>query len=139
MSKIYIVKSSEGDYEDYHTWNEKAFTKREDAEEYAKLLDKEHNARPHFVTDEFICLLRECENELPDWEDFPEEKITDENRDRYFRWQEEQEEKQNKLLFDLMYQRGQYMSKEMLDQYDQWESNSYTNWHDCEIEELELV
>lgn len=139
MSKIYIVKSSEGEYEDYHVWNEKAFIKREDAEAYAKQLDKEHNQRPNFITDKFICLLRECEEELPEWEDFPEEKITPENRERWLQWQEEQENKQNKLLFDLMYKRGQLMTQAMYDQYNEWESNSYTNWHDCSIEELELV
>lgn len=139
MSKIYIVKSSEGEYEDYHVWNEKAFTKREDAEAYAKQLDKEHNQRPHFITDKFICLLRECEEELPEWEDFPEEKITPENRKRWLQWWEEQENKQNKLLCDLMYKRGQFMTQAMYDQYNEWESNSYTNWHNCSIEELELV
>lgn len=139
MSTIYIVKSSEGEYEDYHVWNEKAFTKKEDAEAYAKQLDKEHNQRPHFVTDEFICLLRECEEMLPEWEDFPE-KITPENREKWLQWQEEQEKKQNELLFKLMYERGQFMTQAMLDQYDEWESNVYTNyWYECEIEELELI
>lgn len=138
MSKIYIVKSSEGEYEDYHVWNEKAFTKKEDAEAFAKLLDKEHNSRPQFVTDEFLCLLRQCEDELPDWEDFPEQ-MTLENREDWLKWQEEQDEKQTKLLLDLMYKRGQFMTREMYDQYTAWESDSYTNWHKCEIEEIELV
>ena len=138
MSKIYIVKSSEGEYEDYHTWNEKAFLKREDAEAYAKELDNEHNIRPHFITDEFVCLLRECESQLPDWEDFPE-KVTEENRDAWFKWQEEQEEKQKELLFDLMYKRGQFMTQAMYDQYNEWEDNSYTCWYPSEIEELELI
>ena len=138
MSKIYIVKSSEGEYEDYHIWNEKAFLTREDAEAYAKELDNEHNKRPHFVTDEFICLLRECESKLPEWEDFPEQ-LTTENRETYFKWQEEQEKKQNKLLFELMYKRGQFMTQEMYDQYNEWENNSYTRWYPCEIEELELI
>lgn len=139
MSKIYIVKSSEGEYEDYYVWNEKAFLKREDAEAYAKKLDDEHDKRPHFLTDEFIDLLRECENELPEWEEFPEKSITPENRDRWYEWQEEQEEKQNKILYELMYQRGQFMTPEMYNQYNEWESNSYRNWHKCEIEELELI
>lgn len=139
MSKIYIVKSSEGEYKDYFVYNEKAFLKKEDAEAYAKALDFEHSKRPHFITDEFINILRECESELPDWKAFPEGKLTNENRDRYIKWLEEQEEKQNKLLFELMYQRGQYMTKEMYDQYDEWESNSYRVWHNCEIEELELI
>lgn len=138
MGKIYIVKSSEGEYEDYHIWDERAFLKREDAEAFAKELDNEHNKRPQFVTDEFICLLRECESQLPDWEDFPE-KVTDENRDAWFKWQEEQERKQNELLFDLMYKRGQFMTQAMYDQYNEWEDNSYTRWYPSEIEELELV
>lgn len=138
MSKIYIVKSSSGEYEDYRVWNEKAFTRREDAEAFAKQLDDEHNKRPHFVTDEFVCLLRECEYELPDWEEFPE-KITPENKDHWLKWCDDQEKKQNELLFKLMYERGQFMTQEMYDQYEEWEDNSYTHWYKCEIEELELV
>ena len=139
MTKIYIVKSSEGEYEDYHVWNEKAFTKREDAEAYAKQLDKEHNYRPQFITDAFLSTLRDCEYELPDWEEFPEEKITSENKNRWLKWQEEQEEKQIQFLINLMYQKGQFMTKDMYEQYEEWENNSYTNWHDCSIEALELV
>lgn len=139
MTKIYIVKSSEGEYEDYHVWNEKAFTKREDAEAYAKQLDKEHNYRPQFITDAFLSTLRDCEYELPDWEEFPEEKITPENKNRWLKWQEEQEEKQIQLLINLMYQKGQFMTRDMYEQYEEWENNSYTNWYDCSIEELELV
>lgn len=138
MSKIYIVKSSEGEYEDYCVWNEKAFLKREDAEAYAKELDNEHNQRPHFVTDEFIRLLKECESELPECEDFPEQ-LTTKNREAYFKWYDEQDEKQNKRLFELMCKRGQFMTPEMYDQYNEWEDNSYTRWYPSEIEELELV
>ena len=138
MSKIYIVKSPEGEYEDYHYWNEKAFTKREDAEAYAKLLDEKHNYRPQFITDTFLSIIRDCEYDLPDWEDFPDERITSENRDRWLQWQEDQEEKQIQLLIDLMYKKGQFMTREMYDQYEQWESTSNREWYDCEIEELEL-
>lgn len=138
MGKIFIVKSSEGEYENYHVWNEKAFTKREDAEAYAKQLDKEHNQRPYFITDEFICLLRECEDELPEWEAFPE-KITPENRKKLLQWADNQEKKRNELLFDLMRKRGQFMTQAMYDQYSEWENNSYINWHECKIEEIELL
>lgn len=138
MSKIYIVKSSEGEYEDYYVRNEKAFLKKEDAEAYARELDNEHNKRPNFITDEFIHSLTECEENLPDWDEFVGE-LTSENRDNWLKWQEDQQNKQDKQLLDLMYQRGYYITKEMLDQYYQWEQDSYTNWHDCTIEELELV
>ena len=33
MSKIYIVKPSEGEYEDYYIWNEKAFLTREETKQ----------------------------------------------------------------------------------------------------------
>lgn len=138
MSKIYIVRSSNGEYEDYEEWNEKAFLKREDAESFAKELDDKHNERPHFITDEFIDLLKECECELPDWEAFPE-KVTNENIDAWIKWQEEQERKQNELLFDLMYKRGQFMTQAMYDQYLEWEEKNYKKWNNCLIEELELV
>ena len=138
MSKIYIVQSSAGAYEDYHIWNEKAFLKKEDAEAFAKELDNEHNKCPQFITDEFIQCLKDCEHQLPDWDDFPE-KVTAENKDKWLKWQKEQEEKQNKLLFELMYEQGQFMTQEMYDQYEEWESNSYIQWYPCNIEELELV
>ena len=139
MNKIYIVKSSEGEYENYHFRNEKAFTKKKDAEAYAELLDKKHNYRPQFITDAFLSTLRDCEYELPDWEEFPEEKITPENKNRWLKWQEEQEEKQIQLLINLMYQKGQFMTKDMYEQYEEWGNNSYTCWHPSEIEEIELV
>ena len=50
-----------------------------------------------------------------------------------------QEKKQNKLLFELMYKRGQFMTQEMYDQYNEWENNFYTRWYPSEIEKLELA
>lgn len=139
MKKIYVVKSSEGEYEDYFVWNEKAFTKKEDAEAYAKELDEMHCERPAFITDEFISLLRECEEKLPDWEEFPDYPVTSENRENWGKWMDEQEKKQNNMLFQLMYERGQLLTQTMYDLYLDWESNSYRVWHDCIIEELDLV
>lgn len=137
MSKIYIVKSASGEYEDYYVWNEKAFNKKEDAEAYAKQLDEEHNRIPQFITDEFIEILADCEYELPDWDDVPEDILND--KEKRQQWAAEQQKKQNELLFELMYKRGQFMTQEMYNQYLEWDSNSYTVWHDCQIEELELV
>lgn len=137
MSKIYIVQSSFGEYEDYRVQNEKAFTSRKAAEEYAKKLDTAYQYKPEFITDEFINILTECEYELPEWEDFPGKYV--ENPEAWCKWQEEQQKKQNKLLFELMYKRGQFMTQEMLDQYEDWESRQYESYYDCNIEELELV
>lgn len=139
MSKIYIVKSSSGVYEDYHCWNEKAFTKREDAEAYAKELDKAHRFKPHFITDEFENLIAECESLIPDWEPFPDFPVTDRNRDAYAKWVEDQTNKWQKALIDMMYQKGQYLTEEMYAQYTAWEDNQYEDWHDCTVEELELL
>lgn len=137
MSKIYIVISSCGQYEDYHHWNEKAFLNKNDAIKYAKELDKLHSDKPAFITDEFEKILNDCEFELPDWEDFPGDDIKE--KDKYFKWQEEQEQKQNKLLFEMMYQRGQFITQEMYDQYISWKDNEYNDYFDCKVEELELV
>lgn len=115
------------------------FGKRKDAEAYAELLDKKHNYRPQFITDTFLSTLRDCKYELPDWEEFPEEKITPENKNRWLKWRDEQNEKEIQLLINLMYQKGQFMTKDMYEQYEEWENNSYTCWHPSEIEEIELV
>ena len=137
MSKIYIVQSSFGEYEDYRVKNEKAFVSRKAAEEYAKALDIAHQSKPEFITDEFINILMECEDKLPEWDNYPGN--YNENPEAYRKWQKEQEEKQNKRLFGLMYERGQFMTQEMLDQYEDWESRQYDSYYDCNIEELELV
>lgn len=38
-----------------------------------------------------------------------------------------------------MYKRGQFMTQEMYDQYNEWENNFYTRWYPSEIEKLELA
>ena len=139
MSKIYIVKSTEGLYEDYRSWNEKAFIKKEDAEKYAKLLDEARRYKPPFITDEFISALQECEYELPTWEYFPGGPLTPENEKEWTQWNNNQKEKQMKLLIDLMSKKGYSLTKELYSQYDQWASDSYNEWHDCKIEEIELI
>ncbi len=45
MSIIYIVKGSQGEYSDWNTWNEKAFTDKAKAEEYAIKLDEENTLK----------------------------------------------------------------------------------------------
>lgn len=137
MSKIYIVKSSKGSYEDYFCYNEKAFVNREDAEVYAKELDQKHYCKPQFITDSFECLVRECEDLIPDWEDYPEHPIVD--FDAYNKWVNEHNEKDEELMCKLMYEHGQYMTREMYDQFNAWRGNEYDEWHNCEIEEIELV
>lgn len=138
MAKIYIVKSSSGYYEDYRSWNEKAFNKKEDAEAYAKKLDEQHYFKPHFITEEFENLLDECGELLPEWEDCPYYPVTDENMDAYYKWVEEQNAKELQTLIDLMYKRGQFMTESMYNQYNQWCDNKFADWHDCTVEELEL-
>lgn len=139
MSKIYIVKSSSGSYDDYRCWNEKAFIKQEDAKVYAKELDKKHYYKPPFITDKFIELIEECEDLVPNWESFPEYPITDANRDAYNKWIANQVDKQVKTLLELLYTRGLFITEQMYDAYQAWRSNEDEEWHNCIIEEIELL
>lgn len=137
MSKIYIVKSSSGSYNTYSHWNEKAFINKEDAEAYAKELDTCHKYKPSFITDEFEKVLEDCQLSLPEWEPCPFKIDTD--RDKHIAWVDAHNERDAKMLCDLMYERGQFMTLEMYDQYDRWYENQWEEWNDCEIEEIELV
>lgn len=137
MSKIYIVKSSSGSYEDYSCWNEKAFTNRDEAEAYAKELDKQHFYKPQFITDDFERLIGECEDLIPEWEDSPYDLLT--QKDKYLEWCDQNNARDTKLLINLMYERGQFMTEAMYDSYNDWHDNNYREWYNCEIEELELV
>ena len=139
MSKIYVVISSSGEYEDYRTWNEKAFANKKKAEEYAKELDKQHNERPSFVTDAFIENYDECYNNLPDWEPYSNEDATSFIlSEDYYKWEKEQRDKDTELLIKEMYKKGFLLTKEMINQYEEWNSRSYDNYYDCFVEELEL-
>ena len=55
-TKIYIVESSEGEYSDSPSWIEKAFRRKEDAEAFARQLDKERFAEPAIE----VKLWEEC-------------------------------------------------------------------------------
>lgn len=138
MSKIYIVKSSSGSYEDYRAWNEKAFTDKHKAEEYACMLNKVHEHKPEFITKDFQSNYNECYDNLPDWEDFPEP-ITDDNRSEYTKWEDNNIEKDREIIIDEMYKRGFFLTKNMIELYERWENSQYEDYHKCTVEELELV
>lgn len=137
MNKVYVVKSSCGEHEDYSCWNEKAFLNKEDAEKYAKELDDKHFNKLSFITDEFAQAIRECEFDLPDYEDYPY-KITNENRKDYFKWLEQQENKQTKMLIDMMYKKGYFLTEEMYAQFNEW-LDRQGDYYECEVEELDLL
>lgn len=132
---IYMVKSSSGVYEDYREWNEKAFTNKEDAEKYAKELDDLHQAKPQFVTDEFIEAYDQCYDDAPDWGEGPK---YIEDPEAYHRWVEEKNRQNDEHIIKTMYKKGFYVTESMLQQYEEWESNRYNDWHECDVEELEL-
>lgn len=134
MSKIYIVKSSKGEYEDYREWNEKAFTTIEKACEYAKELDAIHNSTPDFITEHFIAAYEECCDNIPKNENF----YGGLDRDSYLKWQEECYKKEREFLISELHKKGFLVTEEMLDQYEQWEYDRYEEYHDCSIEKLDL-
>lgn len=138
MSKIYVVKSSSGSYEDYRSWNEKAFTDKHKAAEYARMLNKAHEHKPEFITEDFQSNYSECYDNLPDWGEFPGMPITDDNRSEYTKWVNNTIEKDREIIIDEMYKRGFFLTKNMIEQYERWEDNQYEDYHKCTVEELDL-
>lgn len=136
--KIYVVKSSRGEWEDYLVWNEKAFYKKEDAEKYAKELDAKHRAKPSFITDSFENDMMEGDELTPDWPpyDGPTSPV---DMEHYSQWVKEQQQKEMDFLVNFMNEKGHNVTVENLTDYYEWESNSYHDWHDCRVEELEIV
>lgn len=132
MSKIYIVQSSCGEYEDYHIWNEKAFTNKEDAEKYAEELDLKHNYRPEFITPEFELAFYDSDDEIPSFEAFDGDKET------YLQWYARYTKHNNDCLIKIMSEKGFHLTKEMIEQFEEWESDSYNDYHPCNIDEIEL-
>ena len=133
--KIYIVKSSEGEWEDYRSWNEKAFVSKEKAEEYAKELDKKHYYKPEFITEEFEDLYNEAgdifyeDNEYPKYDNPNYDELTSQ-------WYENEQ----KFIIQYMKDRGINITPEMYKEYEDWILDGrYYVWDDCTIEELELV
>ena len=138
MSKIYVVKSSSGTYEDYRSWNEKAFTNVDKAVEYAHILDMSHNNKSEFITEEFQSNYSECYDNLPDWGDFPELPINDDNKGKYTKWVDDNIEKDREIIIKEMYKRGFFLTKNMIELYEKWEDNQYEDYHKCTVEELNL-
>ena len=134
--KIYVVESASGVYEDYRCWNEKAFINKEEAEAYAKELDEKHRAKPQFVNDEFEKAYSECYDSLPEWGEGPDLR-KDENA--YFKWLKDCEKKDREYIIAEMYKKGFFLTEEMIEQYEKYEADSYEDWHDCRVEELELI
>lgn len=133
--KIYIVKSSEGHWEDYHSWNEKAFISKEKALEYAKELDKKHYYKPEFITEEFEDLYNEADDIFS--EDNPYPSYKDPNYDKLvLLW----EENNQRFIIQYMNDKEINITSEMFKEYEEWVSiEQYEYWHDCDIEEIELV
>ena len=138
MSKIYIVKSSKGSYEDYRSWNEKAFTDKHKAAEYAYMLNKAHEYKPEFITEELQSNYSECYDNLHEWGEFPSMPNTDNKRSEYTKWVNNTIEKDREIIIDEMYKRGFFLTKNMIEQYERWEDNQYEDYHKCTIEELDL-
>lgn len=135
MSKIYIVQSSHGEYEDYRETNEKAFYNKEDAEKYAKELDARHRQTPEFITEDFISAYNEIIP--PEWPDAPCKPY--ENRELYQSWLQGMIQRERQFVIQEMYKQGFFLTEHMIDTYEDWEDNQYIDWHDCTIEEIELV
>lgn len=155
---IYAVMSSKGTYDSYHKWVEKCFTNMDDAAEYARIIDESHKYEsriPDNVMDEIEEHWYECvydpsitnfciDNDIPTQEemcDIPE-------------WMCSRTEEQTKMVIEF--------ANKVEEQYDEWcikyltehypeytvqdyrdyheaVEHSWDEWHDCEIEELELV
>lgn len=138
MSKIYIVQSSQGEWEDYSCWVEKAFVSKEKALEYAKSLDNSRENAPQFITTEFIEAYQECLLNAPippKFNDFP---ITKENSKAYYKFQLDNFKQEREYLKSAMYEKGFLVTDNMLNDYDDWEDNSFNKWNPCIVVEIEL-
>lgn len=136
MSNVYIVISSEGEYEDYREYNEKAFYNKEDAEKYCKELDEKHNYKPEFITDKFEEAYEEAYNSLPDWD---LKANSNEDLKTYYDNIIKQGEKDIQYIISEMNKQGFNVNEDMIEKYKEWESNLYYEWYPCKIEEIELI
>ena len=141
MSKIYIVQSSRGEYDDYTVYNERAFTNREKAEEYAEELNRIHNHVPSFVTPEFEDSFADAEGEvnilMENYPDFEEKPIS--NWDKYKEYLDQYKKEQDKHLIDILYKMSFMVTPQMLEDYRNYLDMQFEDWNSCSIEEIELV
>lgn len=132
--KIYIVKSAEGTWDDYHSWNEKAFISKEKAEEYAKELDKKHYYRPEFITEKFEDLFNEAGDIFEENNPYPKYNDPDYKK-LYVHWKENEK----KFIIQYMRDREINITPETYEEYIEWMyDGQYYDWDDCKIEEIEL-
>ena len=141
--KIYVVLSSEGQWEDYHEWIEKAFRRKKDAEAYAKQLDKEHNPKPVFKdrlwdeAEESWWSMNE-EKYGKDWDlspyDYKEEK---EKNDQFYK---ELEERQDAFMLDYInkHSKKQYTADDIA-KHKLYDENYLFQWDPGRVKEVMLV
>lgn len=134
MRKIYLVKSLSRSYQCFFEKNERAFTDKKEAENFAIEFNKSHQNKPSFITDDFIKAIDECEANLPEWEPLPDD-MSEEERNK---WYQKQADISTRCIMDMMYQRGFLLTEQMHKQYQEWYNNMYLTWYDCIIEEIEL-
>lgn len=138
MSKIYVVASCSGMYEDYREWEEKAFTNREDAVKFAKELDYYHeHLKPDFVDDNFDNVYDDASWEAPEFN--PSFKYQD-DPDKWVAERDKYNEKCMEFILSYMKERGYpKLTMEMLKEYDDYDTFRYEVFHPCIIKEVELA
>lgn len=156
--KIYAVMSSKGTYDSYHKWVEKCFTNIDDAAEYAKIIDESHRYESRIPDKVFDDIENHWHNDIynPEITKFCKDNDipTQNDINDVPEWMCHRTEKQNKMVMEfadkIEWQYDEWCIKYLTEHYpeyttqDYWDyrnavEHSWDEWHDCEIEELELV
>lgn len=140
--RIFIVQSSEGEYEDYHERNERAFANRASAEAYARELDRVHH--PERIIDEDLWDEAEGEWFMTHEEVGSEHYETNPynyqtQRTLYDEWMKAFENRHHQFLLDYInaHSQRQFTMSDVLQQ-EQNDFYADYDWYPCTVEELVL-
>lgn len=154
--KIYIVISSEGQYEEYREKNERAFTNYDDAVQYAADLDRQHDDMKNTgrISDMDMEKARELYYKWWDdeWKRLAAEYGVQYEDNGQVVWTEENIDLQDKVNDELNKQECQklleyltqlfplynYTMDDVVQYYINAENYLWHDWHKCKIEEIEL-
>ena len=139
MENVYLVIASRGSYDDYISYVEKVFAKKEDAEKYAKEFDESHIYESTFEDDVWfdICDL------FDEYENAHEEMFTNHcDRNDKEAWEKRNEEIDNLMneqYLKIAHEIG-LTSVTMDDIIKQvnYETHKWVDWHSSNVKEMKV-
>lgn len=151
--KGYLVEYSTGSYEDYHTHNVKVFQSKEEAEKCCKEVDRSHNKKTMFDSDEsspnsWYNIYDEIQEIMYD---NPEVYINEveldycnfNNRNEWDKRQEEVDKEEERLTYEVIRKHFPTWSdkkiKNALDREDEISSQETWDYGKARIEEIDIV